>query len=110
LKQVVYNLMSNALKFTERGRIEVRVMAEDNARWRFEVEDTGRGMSADDLARVFADGDGNRLGLILTKRLVEAQGGRIGARSTPGKGSTFSAIFPRMMSLAGLAAGSKARS
>jgi len=73
------------------------------------VEDTGVGISADDLSKLFFEFQqldasaakkyqGTGLGLALTKRLAEAHGGQVRVRSTPGKGSTFSVILPRMTS------------
>ncbi len=107
LKQVLYNYLSNALKFTpERGNVSVRVTADGEHDFRLEVEDTGRGIAPEDLSRLFVefqqihDGSDKRyggtgLGLALTKRLVEAQGGSVGVRSTLGQGSTFHAVLPR---------------
>jgi signal transduction histidine kinase/DNA-binding response OmpR family regulator len=107
LKQVLYNYVSNALKFTpEGGTVQIRISAEGEDKFRMEVEDTGKGISPEDLQRLFVefqqihDGSDKRhagtgLGLALTKRLVEAQGGRVGVRSTVGKGSTFFAVLPR---------------
>ena len=106
LKQVLYNYLSNALKFTpERGRVRVRAVLEEPHHFRIEVEDTGIGIREDDLARLFAEFQqldtgvsksygGTGLGLALTKRIVEAQGGTVGVRSTVGKGSTFFAVLP----------------
>jgi signal transduction histidine kinase len=107
LKQVAYNFISNALKFTPAGgKVVVRVAAEGTTKFRLEVEDTGPGISEADLARLFSDFQqlaagaearhaGTGLGLALTKQLVEAQGGYVGVRSTVGVGSTFFAILPR---------------
>jgi signal transduction histidine kinase len=97
LKQVVYNFLSNALKFTERGRIDLRATTLDSAHWRLEIEDTGRGMRADEIARLFAETDGRQLGMVLTRRIIEAQGGRVGVTSVPGRGSRFFADFPRVL-------------
>jgi signal transduction histidine kinase/DNA-binding response OmpR family regulator/HAMP domain-containing protein len=106
LKQVLYNYVSNAIKFTPAGgRIAIRATPEGADEVRFEVEDTGIGIAPDDLGRLFADfqqlankhiSGGTGLGLALTKRLVEAQGGRVGVRSTLGTGSVFHAILPRV--------------
>ncbi len=105
-KQVLYNYLSNAIKFTEEGgRIEVRITLEGDGFFRLEVEDNGMGIRPEDLSRLFVefqqlDGGfskrhaGTGLGLALVKRLVEAQGGRVGVRSEPGKGSVFSAVLP----------------
>ncbi|HEY4058864.1 MAG TPA: response regulator [Kofleriaceae bacterium] len=105
LKQVLYNYLSNAIKFSPmRSTVTVRALAEgENVR--IEIEDRGPGIKPDDLPRLFADfqqlADGARksggtgLGLALTKRLVEAQGGSVGVRSTVGQGSVFFAVLPR---------------
>ena len=108
LKQVLYNYLSNALKFTpDEGRVTVRVKPEGADFFRLEVEDTGIGIRQEDFGRLFAEFQqldasaakkypGTGLGLALTKRLVEAQGGTVGVRSTFGKGSTFFAVLPRL--------------
>ena len=108
LKQVLYNFLSNAVKFTpEAGRVSVRAAPEGPDAVRLEVEDTGIGIRAEDLERLFVEfqqldagpartHEGTGLGLALTKRLVEAQGGRVGVRSTLGQGSVFFAILPRV--------------
>jgi PAS domain S-box-containing protein len=107
LKQVVYNFLSNALKFTpEDGRVVVRVGPETPDEFRLEVEDTGIGIRPEDLGRLFVEFQqldagtakkypGTGLGLALTKRIVEAQGGKVGVRSAAGRGSTFFAVLPR---------------
>jgi signal transduction histidine kinase len=108
LKQVLYNYLSNAVKFTpDGGRVEVRARPEDMDRFRIEVEDTGIGIKPEDLERLFETFHqldsgltkkhaGTGLGLAVTKRLVEAQGGEVGVRSVFGKGSVFHATFPRV--------------
>jgi signal transduction histidine kinase len=108
LKQVLYNYLSNALKFTpEEGRVTIRADPEGRDRFRIEVEDTGIGIAPDDLKRLFVEFQqldastakryaGTGLGLALTKRLVEAQGGEVGARSEPGRGSIFHVTLPRV--------------
>ncbi|HEY1813987.1 MAG TPA: response regulator [Kofleriaceae bacterium] len=106
LKQVLYNYVSNALKFTPpRGRVVVRGLASGPDRVRIEVVDTGSGIAADQIGRLFGDfqqtaegakrSDSTGLGLALTKRVVEAQGGEVGVTSKLGEGSTFFAILPR---------------
>jgi signal transduction histidine kinase/DNA-binding response OmpR family regulator len=107
LKQVLYNYLSNALKFTpDAGRVTIRAAAEDADRFRIEVEDSGIGIRAEDLSRLFVEFQqldastakayaGTGLGLALTRRIVEAQGGQVGVRSTPGQGSLFFAVLPR---------------
>ena len=104
LRQALLNLASNAVKFTERGTISVRALLLESHRdellVRFEVADTGIGLSAEQLGRLFqsfhqADSStarkygGTGLGLALTKRLVEMMGGKVGVDSTAGQGSTF---------------------
>jgi CheY-like chemotaxis protein/anti-sigma regulatory factor (Ser/Thr protein kinase) len=107
LKQVLYNYLSNALKFSpDEGRITVRVKPENVDEFRIDVEDRGIGIKPADLSRLFVEFQqldastakkqaGTGLGLVLTKRIVEAQGGRVDVRSTPGEGSVFSAVLPR---------------
>jgi PAS domain S-box-containing protein len=106
LKQVLYNYLSNAIKFTpEGGRVEVRVRPDGPNHFRIEIEDTGIGIRREDEHRLFIEFQqldastakkfpGSGLGLALTKRLVEAQGGRVGVRSVFGSGSTFFASLP----------------
>jgi signal transduction histidine kinase/DNA-binding response OmpR family regulator len=113
LKQVLYNYVSNAIKFTpEGGRVAIRATPDGDARVRIEVEDSGIGIAADELGRLFgefqqlADGKkkgGTGLGLALTRRLVEAQGGTVGVTSTVGKGSVFHAVLPRVTAAAAAA-------
>jgi PAS domain S-box-containing protein len=107
LKQVLYNYLSNAVKFTpDYGHILVRTAAQGQEQFRIEVKDTGIGIKADDFGRLFIEFQqldtssakefpGTGLGLALTKKIVEAQGGRVGVESVVGKGSSFFAILPR---------------
>ncbi|HEY0191063.1 MAG TPA: HAMP domain-containing sensor histidine kinase, partial [Kofleriaceae bacterium] len=106
LKQVLYNFLSNAIKFTPAGgRVILRARAESAAWFVVEVEDSGPGIAADQLGRLFTDfaqlgtgasqAEGSGLGLALSRRLVEAQGGTVGVRSESGRGSVFHARLPR---------------
>jgi PAS domain S-box-containing protein len=105
-KQVLYNYLSNALKFTpEGGSIVVRTSPETPDSFRVEVEDSGIGIAPDQIKRLFLEFEqlgagankpqGTGLGLALTRRLVEAQGGTVGVRSSFGHGSVFHAVLPR---------------
>ena len=104
LRQVLLNLVSNALKFTEKGGVTIHVEAVASAAGkpalRFSVEDTGIGIASevkDKLFHSFFQADssisrrfgGTGLGLSICKKIVEMQGGRIGVDSTPGVGSRF---------------------
>ncbi len=104
LRQALFNYVSNAVKFTDKGVITLRAIKEaegaDDLRLRFEVSDTGIGIETSQLAGLFepfqqVDASttrkhgGTGLGLVLTRRLVRLMGGETGARSRPGKGSTF---------------------
>lgn len=104
VRQIISNLLSNALKFTREGRVDIRISAEAD-RVRIEVCDTGIGIAADAQARIFqpftqAGADiarqfgGTGLGLALTRRLCEAMQGQLELQSTPGSGSRFTATLP----------------
>lgn len=108
LKQVLYNYLSNAIKFSDPGtRIILRASSENDREFRIEVQDFGIGIRQIDQLRLFEEFEqldlstarklgGTGLGLALTKRVVEAQGGRVGVRSTFRHGSTFYAVLPRL--------------
>lgn len=101
IKQVLYNLLSNANKFTKNGKIEIEVIQSKSAPYcSISVADTGIGIAEKDFDRVFSDFEqldtshirragGTGLGLSISKRLVEAMGGNISIDSSPGRGSTF---------------------
>ncbi|WP_394788727.1 PAS domain S-box protein [Rhodoferax sp.] len=111
LKQVLYNYLSNAIKFTESGgHVSVRVMAQGAEHFRIEVEDSGIGIAPADLPRLFTEfqqldagyskqHQGTGLGLALTRRLVQAQGGQLGVRSTVDVGSVFYVVLNRVHGL-----------
>ncbi len=111
LRQVLLNLLSNAIKFTDRGRVTLRVQAlplacddveeeEQMVRVRFEVHDTGIGLSETELKRLFQPFEqvaessrregGSGLGLAISRQLVRLMGGDVEVRSRPGEGSVFS--------------------
>ena len=104
-KQVLYNLLSNAVKFTDDGGrvgIQARHKGEQLV---VRVRDTGIGIKAEDIGRLFTEFEqldsgtarrfeGTGLGLALTKKIVEFQGGEILVESEQGKGSTFTALYP----------------
>ena len=100
LRQVLLNLVGNAVKFTKKGEVSIRVQMSTPPRARFEVSDTGIGIPADKIGllfRPFSQVDtsaarefgGSGLGLSIVKRLVEMMGGEVGVESTPGVGSRF---------------------
>jgi signal transduction histidine kinase len=105
-KQVLYNDRSNASKVTpERGRVVVRTCMEGASQFRVEVEDNGPRIAPADIGRLFQEflqlesgaakrHGGTGLGLALTKRMVEAQGGSVGVHSVLGQGSVFHAVRP----------------
>lgn len=105
LRQILINLVSNALKFTDQGGVTVRLGVRDNHRHHLvmEIEDTGPGIAPEDQQRVFepfvqlADGaphSGSGLGLSITRQFVQLMGGTIALESTPGKGSLFRVDLP----------------
>jgi two-component system sensor histidine kinase/response regulator len=114
LRQILINLVGNAIKFTEKGEIAIHVSLEENNRThatiRFEVIDTGIGIPHDRMERLFKpfsqlDSSSTRefcgtgLGLMISKQLSEMMGGRIGVESLEGKGSKFwfTAVFEKQV-------------
>jgi two-component system sensor histidine kinase/response regulator len=105
LRQVLINLVGNAVKFTEAGHVTIHASLEIEGTLRIAVEDTGIGIAAEHLPRLFAkftqaDSSttrkygGTGLGLAISKQLIELMGGRIGVHSRPGEGSTFWISMP----------------
>jgi len=99
LRQVLLNLLANAVKFTERGQVTLRVRAVSPTRLRFDVQDTGVGIAPDQLKNLFLPFEqagsaqqragGTGLGLAISRQLVRMMGGDIHVESRPGVGSTF---------------------
>jgi signal transduction histidine kinase len=105
LQQVMINLLSNAIKFTERGTIGLRAVKLDETHWAIEVEDTGRGITAQNQKVIFdafeqADTSSTRehggvgLGLSIVKNLAALMGGEVSVESTPLHGSLFTVTLP----------------
>ncbi len=105
IKQVLFNLLSNACKFTEGGEISIRVLINNDNHIQFEINDTGIGMSEEELSNIFnafsqADESiqkrfgGTGLGLVISKHYAKMMGGDIFVKSTPGTGSTFTLHLP----------------
>jgi signal transduction histidine kinase len=106
LRQCILNLTSNAAKFTKNGRVTLKLSAIGDDSFAIEVADTGIGMAAETVSRLFqpfvqADTSvtreygGTGLGLAITKQLVDAMGGTICVGSAPGQGSTFTITMKR---------------
>jgi signal transduction histidine kinase len=110
IRQILLNLVGNAVKFTERGEVSLEVTREASGKpsscmVRFAVRDTGIGIAPDAQFRIFnafeqADGsntrrhDGTGLGLAISRQLAEMMGGGISVVSSPGSGSTFTLLLP----------------
>lgn len=105
LEQILFNLVSNAIKFTETGSVKVRVLLPDSTHWAFQVTDTGIGIAADAQGQVFesfwqADSSSTRqyrgsgLGLSIVKQLAHLMNGKVSVQSELGKGSVFTVAFP----------------
>jgi CheY-like chemotaxis protein len=104
-RQVVFNLASNALKFTERGGVRLVGRPDGPGSWAVNVIDSGVGIAAEDLGSIFEEfgqakvgrprgARGSGLGLSISRRLAERLGGGLSVRSALGRGSTFTATWP----------------
>ena len=105
LRQILFNMLSNAAKFTKEGKITMLVKETGNKNLKFDIIDTGIGMNEEQLVNVFEeftqaesstskDYGGTGLGLPISKKMAEMMGGRIDATSEVGKGTTFSVTIP----------------
>jgi PAS domain S-box-containing protein len=105
LQQVMVNLVNNAVKFTDKGGISMRIYRVTDAHWAFDVTDTGPGIAVEDQKYIFdpfrqVDGTATRahggigLGLSIVKRIADLMGGRIFVQSALGHGTTFTVILP----------------
>jgi PAS domain S-box-containing protein len=105
LRQIMINLLGNAIKFTRAGSVSVRLLRPTPEHWSIQVQDTGIGIPREAQAYIFEpfrqvssiitrDNRGVGLGLSITKQLVDLMGGRISLESEPGKGSTFTIFLP----------------
>jgi signal transduction histidine kinase len=104
LRQVLINLLGNAVKFTEHGEVRLSVTALPGQQVGFEVIDTGAGIEAKELSSMFqpfyqtkigiASGEGTGLGLAISHEFIRLMGGELSVRSVPGQGSTFSFAVP----------------
>jgi signal transduction histidine kinase len=105
LRQIIINLLGNAIKFTKEGSVSVKFLRPTNEHWAIQVTDTGMGIPRDAQAYIFEpfrqvdsavthDNRGIGLGLSITKQLVELMNGRITLESEIGSGSTFTILLP----------------
>lgn len=105
LKQILLNLVNNAVKFTDQGSITTRIYAPDRGHWAIQVSDTGIGIPGEHLERIFSpfqqvDGSptrrrgGSGLGLSIVKQLAEAMNGSVSVESHPGEGAKFTVVLP----------------
>jgi len=105
LQQILVNLVNNAVKFTDEGGIHMSISLADPAHWRIEVTDTGRGIPAEELPKIFdafrqveatvtREHGGFGLGLAIVKQLAGLMNGEVGVESELGKGSRFTVTLP----------------
>jgi signal transduction histidine kinase len=105
LRQVLYNLLSNAIRFTAHGFVQVRLSAEPDGGARITVEDTGQGIAPENQSSIFRPYEqagrataatlrGTGLGLAISQKFIKMHGGNIWVESVPGKGSRFILTLP----------------
>lgn len=101
VRQILSNLLGNALKFTERGRVDVEVGSTADGSLRLLVHDTGPGIPVEEQDEIFeefrsgnSEAPGTGLGLAISRRLARAMGGDVSVRSSPGQGSAFLVVLP----------------
>ena len=103
LRQVLLNLLGNAVKFTVQGEVRLTIESIDDARLYFEVSDTGIGIEPEAISRIFdafnqtregAAAGGTGLGLTISRHLIQTMGDELRVESTPGRGSRFYFALP----------------
>jgi signal transduction histidine kinase len=106
VKQIMLNIVGNAIKFTDQGRVDVKIDRHGSDHWRIIVCDTGPGIPEDRFETIFeeyrqlettskdADRKGTGLGLAITRNLIELMGGQISIKSELGEGTTFEILLP----------------
>ncbi len=105
IRQILFNMLSNAAKFTNKGKITLKIKSENKNQIRFDVTDTGIGMNDEQIGNVFEEFTqaesstsknygGTGLGLPISKKMTEIMGGRMEVESKEGKGTTFSITIP----------------
>jgi signal transduction histidine kinase/CheY-like chemotaxis protein len=108
LRQILFNLVGNAIKFTETGGVAIKARRIEQATLEITVRDTGIGMDDDELGRIFSDFvqandetqkrfGGTGLGLAISQRLAGSMGGKLAVTSRKGKGTCFTLTFPRLL-------------
>ncbi len=98
LRQILFNILSNGIKYTESGSVKLRITTKQNetsgaSDLVFAVEDTGIGLTGEQIANMFNDANVKK-GMVLTKKMIDAIGATIDIKSEQGKGSTFTIIIP----------------
>ena len=102
LRQILFNIISNGIKYTDKGYVKLIIAAVENEKTQstdlvFSVEDTGKGLSEEQIANLFNDTNVKK-GMVLTKKMIDAIGATIDVKSVLDKGSTFSITIPNVVS------------